>query len=390
MADASSRNRDKQFMESIYNVKTDYEEQPFIKENTHSVYISKNLDQVGSMINDHENKKQAQGSIRITTRPVQRPASAFGARGNYYGGLDKPITGRRDTNGYFGGRFITAQEANDNGVNWTPGLQMIADSISKVAQGQSYGQNLRHSTQEPTMVRFEDAEENQYAPMQKNNGLRNSARNENVTGRSYYGPSRPQSALGPRYTGLTRAQSTPFIEPGSGYIADNNTFMDFTSNVSEKTNKLKKNIYGQRFGNYSNRPLTAMNTRKQPLIRPSTQKSAAQGRELAISKDLRNYYEEKHFRDTMYLDGRTGEVPKSKGNNKMIEGLMRYRKSIEGQPQLYDGLLRLKQIDLLKNKQNKIKTNKFWPQKEYIYNDYYDKSTKDGYNRNALGTFFYH
>jgi hypothetical protein len=31
-------------MESIYNVKTDYEEQPFIKENTHSVYISKNLD----------------------------------------------------------------------------------------------------------------------------------------------------------------------------------------------------------------------------------------------------------------------------------------------------------------------------------------------------------
>jgi hypothetical protein len=74
----------------------------------------------------------------------------------------------------------------------------------------------------------------------------------------------------------------------------------------------------------------------------------------------------------------------------MIEGLMRYRKSIEGQPQLHDAMMKLKHINLLKNKRNKVKTTKHWPHKGYIYNDYHDKTTKDGYNRNALGTFFYH
>lgn len=136
MADASSRLPDKEQMESIYKTRTDYDEQPFIKEDAHNVYISKNLDSVGHMIDSHENRKQAQGQIRITSRPVQRPASAFGpGRGHYYGGLDKPTSGRRDTNGYFGGRFITAQEAKDNGVKWTPGMQMIADSINRVATG---------------------------------------------------------------------------------------------------------------------------------------------------------------------------------------------------------------------------------------------------------------
>jgi hypothetical protein len=54
-----------------------------------------------------------------------------------------------------------------------------------------------------------------------------------------------------------------------------------------------------------------------------------QGRNLGISKDLKTYYQEKNFKDTLYFDSRVGEVPKNKGNNKMIEGLVRYRKSIE-------------------------------------------------------------
>jgi hypothetical protein len=57
------------------------------------------------------------------------------------------------------------------------------------------------------------------------------------------------------------------MEPGYGTVADNHTFADLNSNVSEKTNKLKKNLYGKRYGYYSNRPLTATGKRrKRPLI----------------------------------------------------------------------------------------------------------------------------
>lgn len=221
--------------------------------------------------------------------------------------------------------------------------------------------------------------------------------NSRVDGKSYrvngYAAGRrPQSALQDyQNKGLTRAESTPFIEPGAGYIADNNTYKDFETKVSDQTNKLKKNIYGNRYGNYTNRPLTAMNKRREPLIvSKAGPKKTFAGSSLAISKDLRKFYEEKNFKDTLYYDPRISEVPQRQGDNKLVEGLMRYRKTIEGQPKIYDGLLKLKNNELLKEKDCKIKAIKHWPTKGYIITDYHDKNTNDGYSRSHGGRFFCH
>lgn len=416
MTEASAKIPTEELGESIYNIQKDYDEQPLIQKDSHNVYISKNHDNVGEMIHNHEQRQPAQKRVRIS-RPKQRPSSAYGVeRGHYYGGYTQPMTGRRDANGYHHGRFLTAKNArngqfgsfnrNGGGVmpKWNEGYQMIANSIQKVASGMSYSQSQRQLAEtRNSKVRIQDGHDDKwetntfdnempYDQMQHSRGAGPSVNSKSVRFNGYNAPRRPQSALGPRYRGLTRAQSTPFIEPGQGFVADNNTFQDFKSNASEKTNKLKKNLYGKTYGNYSNRPLTStQKRRKRPLIHHRRgPKGQAQGRQLAISKDLRNFYEEKNFRDSLYFDSRTGEVPKRKGNNQMVEGLMRYRKSIEGQPRLHGGMMKLKQIQLLKNKRNKVKTTKHWPHNGYIYNDYHDKSTKDGYSRNSLGTFFYH
>jgi len=74
-----------------------------------------------------------------------------------------------------------------------------------------------------------------------------------------------------------------------------------------------------------------MNRKKEPLVfSKAGAKKSTNGRNLTISKDLRNYYEEKHFKDTLYFDSRIQEVPNTQGTNKLVEGLVRYRKTIEG------------------------------------------------------------
>jgi hypothetical protein len=44
-----------------------------------------------------------------------------------------------------------------------------------------------------------------------------------------------------------------------------------------------------------------------------------------------------------------------------------------------DGLLKLKSIELLKKKEDKVRTTKQWPTKGFTYNDYHDLPSKDGY-----------
>lgn len=401
MTEASAQPDNKEFEENIYNsLDHHYDEQQLFQSETESGYFPKNYYNVGTLNQDPESQKSTLNGVRIT-RSKLRPSSAYG-RGHYYGGYDRPINGRKDTYGYYHGKFVTGYNARNDGwagwngqdpTKWNNGYQTIVNSIQKVASGEMYSK-AHHSK-----VRIEDGYGHSQANTFDNEmdwdhtrGQAPPANGKSVRFDGYRAPRRPQSALGPRYRGLTRAQSTPFFVPGAGQVDDNHTFQDFESHVSEKTNKLKKNLYGKRYGYYSNRPLTTTGKRrKRPLIGSRKgPRGQSHGRQLAISKDLRNFYEEKNFRDSLYFDSRTGEVPKRKGNNKMIEGLMRYRKTIEGQPHLHHAMMKLKDINLLKDKKNKVRITKHWPHKGYIYNDYHDKSTKDGYNRNALGTFYYH
>lgn len=385
MGDASARIPDKQFTESIYNVNTDYEDQPFVKGEKFGVHKEIPQDNVGNLIDQHEQKRNPQSRPRPMTAFATRPSSEVKSQASYYyGGYDKPMPGRRDSHGYFNGRFKTSEEVQDE-VKLAQGAQMIYNSIQKVAG------HLTHSRSQQLIEQEDQVERDQKKLWEADNFYQTRGEGKSFRLNGYAAGKRPQSALANyQNRGLTKAQSTPFIEPGVGYLADNNTFNDFETKVSEQTNKLKRNIYGNKYGYYSNRPLTALNRRKEPLvISKAGPKKSINGRNLAISKDLKNYYEEKNFKDTLYFDSRIQEVPNRQGTNKLIEGLVRYRKTIEGQPQIFNGLLKLKESELLKQKDNKITSIKHWPTKAYIYNDYHDKTTKDGYARNALGTFYY-
>lgn len=77
--------------------------------------------------------------------PHKRPSTAYaGGTGDYYGGFDRPYPGRRDTNGYFNGRFQTAEDARQERERlnklWVDGQSLIASSIVKVANGQAYSE----------------------------------------------------------------------------------------------------------------------------------------------------------------------------------------------------------------------------------------------------------
>jgi len=132
-------------------------------------------------------------------------------RGDYYGGMPTPAIGRRDNLGFFSGRFKTAEQARKEAAGWKSGYQMIANSIAKVASGQAYD--------EGEFVHEDDCPE-----------MGQTFNNTRVRFEDYHAPRRPQSSLGPRYRGnLSRAQRTPFPEPGAGSVADNHTYDDFGS-----------------------------------------------------------------------------------------------------------------------------------------------------------------
>jgi len=133
MGDASARIPDKELTESIYNVHTEYENESFVKGEKFGVYKEVPTDNVRNLINQHENKNVAQARVRPMTANVARPSSEMRSQASYYyGGWDKPIPGRRDSHGYFNGRFKTSEEVQDQ-AKLVQGAQMIYNSIQKVA-----------------------------------------------------------------------------------------------------------------------------------------------------------------------------------------------------------------------------------------------------------------
>ena len=76
------------------------------------------------------------------TAGAARPTSEMKSQvSHYYGGWDKPMPGRRDSHGYFNGRFKTSEEVQDQ-AKIVQGAQLIFNSIQKVAGslGQSQSQ----------------------------------------------------------------------------------------------------------------------------------------------------------------------------------------------------------------------------------------------------------
>lgn len=168
----------------------------------------------------------------------------------------------------------------------------------------------------------------------------------------------------------------------------NPTYNDFDSTCSEKTNKLKRTLYGNRYGNYVNRPLCDLGKPVRPKIGKRASKNFRKSN-MGLSRDLKEYYEDKYFKDSLYFDDRIQEVPRRTGDNEVIEKLAKERKKILKKDNLYDGMMKLKRLNLLKKHGHKVRVNRHFPNKGYTYNDYHDKLTKDGYARNQLGTFFY-
>lgn len=66
MTEASAKIPTEELGESIYNIQKDYDEQPLIQKDSHNVYISKNHDNVGEMIHNHEQRQPAQKRVRIS------------------------------------------------------------------------------------------------------------------------------------------------------------------------------------------------------------------------------------------------------------------------------------------------------------------------------------
>lgn len=198
------------------------------------------------------------------------------------------------------------------------------------------------------------------------------------------GKYRPQTA---DHASLRHARSLYGLA-GRPRFDDNPTYNDIESCCSEKTNKLKRTLHGKKFGNYINRPLKDLGKEVRPkvgLLRTRGPNKSG----IAVSKDLKEYYENKCFKDSLYIDHRTNEVPRRTGDNEIIEKLAKERKNIMKSGDLYNGMMKLKKMNLLNKNRHKVRVSNHFPAKGYTINDYHDKLTKDGYARNQLGTFFY-
>lgn len=205
-----------------------------------------------------------------------------------------------------------------------------------------------------------------------------------------YSSSRGSRRKRPSTAGGGSRYSLSSYGAGSIMFDDNPTYSDFYSDVSEKTNKLKKTLYGKRFGNYINKPLCETADRAKPKVRSRNSRNfRKKPANMPVSKDLKEYYENKYFKESLYFDDRTKRVPKRTGDNQVIEKLAKERKKILRDDNLFEGMMKLKRLNLLKKHKHNVRVSKHHPTKGYAYNDYHDKLTKDGYARNTLGTFYY-
>jgi len=202
--------------------------------------------------------------------------------------------------------------------------------------------------------------------------------------RSSVGRKRPMTshAQGGRNLYTSQAlRSSKVSRDTRGVVFDCNPTYEDIDQISDRTNKLKLTIHGKRFGNYVNRPLSAMDKRAHLI--------ANNGGSKRLEDPLKEYHDNRKFMDTLYRDSRTN-APSKVANNLMINSILGERKTILRDRRMFEGLLALKRKDLLKHKTEKVKAINPGVVKEFIFTGEHDKRTNIGYSRNVLGTFFYH
>ncbi len=91
---------------------------------------------------------------------------------------------------------------------------------------------------------------------------------------------------------------------------------------------------------------------------------------------------------TLYYDPRTSSIPKTSLKNTVIDDLVSKEDMIMTNPELLQSILKLRDMDLLKQNSPGINKYKGVGKVNFVMNDYHSRSTNPGYSRNTGGNYF--
>ncbi|CAK87002.1 unnamed protein product (macronuclear) [Paramecium tetraurelia] len=94
------------------------------------------------------------------------------------------------------------------------------------------------------------------------------------------------------------------------------------------------------------------------------------------------------FKDSLYFDERINKVPKSTIRNQIIDSIVSDADLLLQKRELMTSIYKLKQLNLLKNKEFAVNRLPGVGKSSFVYNDYHTKSTNNGYSRNFGGVFY--
>ncbi|CAK94882.1 unnamed protein product (macronuclear) [Paramecium tetraurelia] len=94
------------------------------------------------------------------------------------------------------------------------------------------------------------------------------------------------------------------------------------------------------------------------------------------------------FKDSLYFDERINKVPKSTIRNQIIDSIVSDADLLLQKRELMTSIYKLKQLNLLKNKEFAVNRLPGIGKSSFVCNDYHTKSTNNGYSRNFGGVFY--
>lgn len=130
---------------------------------------------------------------------------------------------------------------------------------------------------------------------------------------------------------------------------------------------------------------------QRPLIGYSTGRSTR--------NKMRSTYGDKDFikmrtkssalQHTLYYDTRTSSIPKTSLKNPVIDELIDKEDFIMTNPALLESIVKLRDMNLLKQNSPSVNRYKGIGKVDYVYNDFHSRSTNPGYSRNTGGVFYF-
>jgi hypothetical protein len=91
---------------------------------------------------------------------------------------------------------------------------------------------------------------------------------------------------------------------------------------------------------------------------------------------------------TLYYDTRTSSIPKTALKNPVIEDLIAKEDFIMTNPALLQSIVKLRDMNLLKQNSPGVNRFKGVGKVDYVYNDFHARNTNPGYSRNTGGVFY--